>query len=869
MKFFLKTILLTVLLSSCSSSQKPQASTVDESSVYYNNLTKTLFWTHVENASNGYTIEILSFPKQIFTSVSPSLYFPTESSFDIRIKTNSFGEFSDSNFTNTISIVFLQTPSNLRVVDGTLFWDSVLNANGYEVVEETTSRTITTTVNRLELDTAGVTLTYKVRAIGDNSRIISSLYTLPLSFSLLLTPSNVEYDRNANLITWSSVTGASGYKILINDASTILSPNNTTLFFRPDLGDYDIKVIALSESSTVYNSIPAKLSLRKLPTINVSSLLLQETISNDVKISFNEIQGFSNTQISYKVFVNGIELQGVQSLNSRVEISYTFSPGDNLIQITTIAPITPLVSDGVRIYLFDSEPLSFTTNKLLTPSNLRIQDGKFVWDEVANASKYQLNIGGALIESSTNQTEFTNHPDQGGNFVARIRSLGNQGNFISSDFSTNFSFRILPQIDSNQFTLNNDILQWPVVQGAIGYSVYINDVETITSTNSINFQTSLAESFVVQIRALGNNNLSVLSSKLSNPYTVSRLNTPLNFSLNVSGELTWNSVSEARRYVIVLNNEYLYSDVNSYNLNNKIGPDQQFTVFIFAESNQGSLNPKLNSNPTSIISGRRLGNPSNIRIDGSEIKWNAVPNANAYRVVLNGVTTTVTATQDPSFTPNLTSSNSNNLITITALSNSQGTTNSFFINSQGIPFTFASSRLSTPTRPEISKVKVDGIDYLRIQFNPITNAQYYLVTIGGVSVQTTINIFDYPYPNAGVYDIYVTAIGTGVTYINSLNSLTRTVKVLPATTLSSSASGSNWILRWNAVQDAVGYQVIRRTINLSTGENVITTINLNNNFTQADVSVPSGFRYEYQIIVIGDGTNTFDSSISNTVILSN
>jgi hypothetical protein len=867
---FLSSVLL---IASCGSQPKPTLPQIESDSIIYNFETNTISWNAVENAIN-YSVNIVSFPTNTFVTSQTNYFYPASSSFQVRIKANATPSFSESNYSSAIDIIFLSEPSNLRVNDGVLTWDLVQYATSYEVVEVISGNSQIVNGNTFDEINSGVQLDYKVRAIGNNTRIKTSPYSSSLSFTLLDSPQNLDYSKENNLITWSPVTGAQGYKVVINDEENIQSSSNTTYSFVPTSSNYQVKVIALSQNANVLNSKASTINFFKLPSISLNTFQIVDKANNETYISFNQVLPNTTIPISYEIQVNGIELQGAQAIDNKIEVGYNFSDGDSTITVTSIAPISPITSNGVKTFYFNSDVATFKTNKLSAPTNLRIENGLFTWDPVSNASTYSISFSsGTGFSTIGTSYSFDNRPAEGGLFTAKIRAIGNQGSFVSSNFSPDLSFRVLPKILTASFSFENDILQWSSVSGATSYAIYINDQEPLSSnTNSINLQSSSANNFRIQIKALGNNSINLLDSTLSDAYLISRLNQPLNFQLGVNGVLTWNSVDNARRYVINLNNEILYSDIPSYDLTNKIGPGEQFIVYIYAEAFQTGSTPRLNSNPTETISGRRLLTPSNIRIDSANrsiIRWDPVPNANAYQVSLNGVTTTINATNEPSFSPNLNVSNPVNNFSVRALANTQSISSDLFINSpNSSSFQFESKKLSTPSQPTIRKSVVDDQSFLEISYNAVANASSYLVNIGGIANPTTETNYLYSYPNAGTYDIFVTALGSGVEFVNSSNSSTRTIKILSQTTLSRSSSGSNWILRWTAIPDAAGYRVFKKTINNSTGEETNTITNLSNVFTQADVIVASGFSYQYQIIVLGDGVNTFDSAISNTIIIS-
>lgn len=852
------------MLMACSSAPKPQLNSINHNSISYNFETNFISWSSIENA-NGYTVSILN-PLQTFSATTNQYYYPTDKSFSVRIKANATAEFAESDFSNTADIIFLSSPTNLRVINGELIWDAVLNAESYEVYEINSSDSFSTTANKFAGIPSGLSLNYKVRAIGDALRKNNSEYSSPLSFSILTTPSNLRYDRGTSLILWDPIIGASGYTISINDNIFTQGSSNTSYFFSPTETVSVVKVSANSTTTNIFSSAQTVINLRKLTQVATSTIQLTEISTGEVKLSFNPVAN----ALSYKISINGNELQNVSEIGSKVEAYYNFPAGDSLLEIKSIAPISPLQISGVDNYFFDSDTVEFTTNKLSAPTNLRVENGNFIWDSVVNASKYGITYSGSVeFEVSSPSHMFSSDTNSGGNFTAKVRAIGNNGNFISSDFSTELSFSVLPQVNVSTFIFANDILSWQAVQGASSYVVIINDVSTTVNSNSINLQTSSSNSFVIQIIAKGNYAIKVLDAKISNPFTISRLDTPINFQLSVNGILSWSAIPNALRYVINLNNEILYSDVTSYDITNKIGPNQQFVVFVYAESNQSNINPRLNSIPTNSISGRRLSTPSNIRIQGSELKWDPVTNANAYIVTLNGSTNTIAATNEPSFSPNLTNSNPTNTFTVRALANTQAVSNDFFINSPlSTTFSFSSSKLATPLISSIQTVIVENQTYLEITYGSISNASSYLVYVGGIANPTTETTFRFLYSNAGIYDIYVVSVGNGVGSVNSSPSTTRTIKILAATTLSRTFNGSNWILRWNAVNDAQGYRVYKKTTNLTTNQTVLTITNLNNTFTQADVFVEQGFSYEYQIMVLGDGVNTFGSSLSNIIVIS-
>ena len=211
---------------------------------------------------------------------------------------------------------------------GVITWNSVLNANYYEVYENSNFVVRNTSTTYTIKKTAVGSYSYTVRAISSSSAYTTSEYSNTVTYVIepkvepaepLVTPVITLKD---NQITWSAVTGATAYEIYENGKKLTQVTTTAYTITNTLAGDWVYAVKAIS-SDTVHYS-PSKLSNIVVYSVDVENIGFVVTVTAPVSFS-NSVQValYKNGEAVETKAVQIVGGSGSVSFNQTNEYSYT------------------------------------------------------------------------------------------------------------------------------------------------------------------------------------------------------------------------------------------------------------------------------------------------------------------------------------------------------------------------------------------------------------------------------------------------------------------------------------------------------------------------------------------------------------------
>ena len=470
----------------------------------------------------------------------------------------------------------LSTPTNLRYDEQNdcLTWDSNNHSvaeNGY-VLLINGEKVVCPGVNTYANFEKGKQLTVQVKAKGKIDELDSG-YSESLTFMVLKDVENLAHENQH--ITWDAVDNALGYRLSIGlnniefDSST-LEYYSDQLFITP--GEHEVKVVALTEDETsqsgdvlcyCYNSAPSIIKVTRLST------------PDNVQITQNAFKWgavvMNNGALpeEYIIFQNDLEILRTKEIS--LLLTDEIEVGEHTFKVQALG-------DGINT--LDSEvSVIKRVKKLDTPTNLRVEDGKLVWDKTLNAQKYEIKIFGTIYENNGTPVNYfdeaksylINQPDDEsidtivydmgelfeGDYRISIANAGDGQNTLTSVFTDAIDVYKLLKTKASSFTVENNKLVFEKDDKATSYNVTFtaqNFVQTLSTTqNQMELPHALPMGeFKVTVQKIGDSTKYVTSSVSVEKHAV-LLGAPTLEVLN--GVLKWNSVENATGYVLKINGE--------------------------------------------------------------------------------------------------------------------------------------------------------------------------------------------------------------------------------------------------------------------------------------------------------------------------
>ena len=179
----------------------------------------------------------------------------------------------------------------------------------------------------------------------------------------------------------------------------------------------------------------------------------------------------------------------------------------------------------------------------------------------------------------------------------------------------------------SEITVENNLISWNKVENAVGYRISINDDENEISESIFDLsKITKVKNYDVRIKTLGDR-IKHHDSNWSQSITVTRLTTP---ELRITKtKLVWNQIDENNGYELYCNNKHLAhikKDATEYDLLD-VKLDCEFQIYAVGDGFY-----ILNSLISEKVSANKLDSPSNLKMNGMVMSWDAVIGADKYLI---------------------------------------------------------------------------------------------------------------------------------------------------------------------------------------------------------------------------------------------
>ncbi|MEL7569205.1 MAG: fibronectin type III domain-containing protein, partial [Eubacteriaceae bacterium] len=378
-------------------------------------------------------------------------------------------------------------------------WDKVSGVSGYTVYRLASNGTYpaiaTVTTNSYTNTglTTGTTYTYKVAAYrlagttkvyGGYSEIVSDCPKPAIP-----APSAVSAGYNSVYLSWSAISGASGYEVYLTDPQTqtdkqltstsSLNYKHSSLITNKQYS-YKVRSYTTLGDNTVFGAYSSIISATPIPSTPKISVDLN-TI-NSIKISWEPVGGAEGYEVLRSSTIDGTyEIISTISDTEYVDTGLTLQ---NSYYYKVRAYIT---DDADNIYSEYSSP----TGRVMLPKTPSLSAASYsynciqlTWDSIDGATGYKIyrstSSSGtySIIYTITDGSTSYINPGltSGTAYYYKVKTYTTTPNGeVYSDYSANASARpyvTAPIITTSVPIYNNIRIDWSAVEGASGYQVY-------------------------------------------------------------------------------------------------------------------------------------------------------------------------------------------------------------------------------------------------------------------------------------------------------------------------------------------------------------------------------------------------------------
>ena len=537
-----------------------------------------------------------------------------------------------------------------------------------------------------------------------------------------------------------------------------------------------------------------------------------------------------------------------------------------------------LAGDGWTFFTGGGSTTLFLVPYLETPE-VSLVGNQISWDWDTGAEYYAIYNGNTRIATVSDgiPSFYLNRYELGlGSHEIRVIAVGDGVTFNTSAKSAPVIFGATPEqldapgglMQTNGSIIWSNVLNHPASLGfeveVIGEGIMAVNANTVLISTLVSHFGLANASFQLRVRALGNE-FYPTSNWTSNItfQNIGTLATPSNLSF-LDDDLTWGAVPHATGYILTISDGESMSTrnvtTNSFTFTRYDWPVGTYTIMIVATSTSPYWDDSAPSTPiTYNISMSTLSAPFVTDNGSGNLSWWEVTGANEYFIYFGGTRIVSLG--------NVTSVNVDDhivgygsfAIQIRAVGRSDFYYDSILSN------TITVLRSTTLAEPNVTAFTIsqtsDG-QLVSVSWYPVANAIGYRVYVGSTLVGTVdgATTFSQIMTNSlapGSHTTSVIAFADGVIFFQS-SAGTRNGTYVHTLFPPSGLSVAGNILSWTAVQFSLAYRV--EVIGTAYRIDVTgTSVNLATEFSSIDFFMP-GTTHQIRVTVLGDGTNTLNSS---------
>lgn len=729
----------------------------------------------------------------------------------------------------------LSTPSNITAsatnIRITLFWNAVDGASNYDInIGGTTYNTAGTSYACDGLE-PGTAYTYSVKA---KNSVTESLWSEERTKTTLTgspaTPQGLDGtpDLTSITLTWNSVPESTGYD-LETDGS-IKNVGNNTIYIHTGLdpGSEHIYRIRARNSGgkSGWSDALAVSTLSLAPNVpeNLRSIATEHTIT----VEWDPVEGSTGYDLE-------IDQSNQVTVTEAVYAHEGLEPGSrHTYRVRSVNGGEP--SDWSPVLIAYTR-----TNSYPVPENLSGSAGTtsitVTWNEVPGVLGYDLEADGEIIEDITGTLYVHSGLSPESAHTYRVRTINDGGE--RGDWSTTLVISTLPGIPdppANIYTvpgLGQIIIFWDPYPDADGYRIRINESDPVSVTDTVYYHTDLPEetSYTYSVQTI----IGEAESAWSSPVIASTLSNKPPVPANVTGiptsssiKLVWTITNGATGYDVRVDGGEPISVTDAVYMHTGLTPETAYTyevrgIYIDIPGDW--------SDPVTVWTLPQIPLALNdltitSTTDSITLAWDAVSGATGYDVEIDNEI--VYQSTDTTFTMTGLLPGTQHTVSVRAV-NAGGT-------GPWTPLRTVLTRSGMPGVPENFSA-TSTINTITLIWEAIDGSLGYDVKVNDLNI---VNVGDQlTYTDAGLapgteYSYMVRAQNAGGP--GDWSPLLKKATLLNAPTVTAEGRIADIILTWNAVDNALCYEI--EADGLTVAESVYGTT-----FTHGNLEPETGHSY--------------------------
>ena len=518
----------------------------------------------------------------------------------------------------------------------TLTWDTVRGATGYDVKFNGTVRNVKEpliTITGLKPET---NYTYSVCSRYSTA---ASLYSTERTVKTLpgapAVPANVTASATVNSVTisWSAVSGATGYDVACGNQSYQTTGTSITIKNLSSNTDYTYQVRAKNAGGG--GSYSALKTIRTLPEapVNVSATANQTSVT----VSWSTVSGAKSYDVLFDGAVRNIYGNSTTYSNLTPNTKHTYAVRANCTGGTSAYSASQTIT---TLPYAPGVPANVTASATVNSATVS-------WSAVSGATSYEV-----LFNNQTHTTTTTKVTISGlsanTSYYYQVRAKNAGGTGYYSAQQTIKTLEIAPGVPTNvraTATSNSITLQWDKVTGAASYDVRVGStVYNVTGTTKTITGLLANTSYSCQVRAKNTGGMSAYTTALNVKTLVNPPATPMNVRATTTTDsitISWNLVGNATGYEVRLGN-LIYIASGTPKVITGLEPGTEYHYSVRAKNGGGYSEYSAIQTATTFL-GAPTGVSATSTLNTVTVSWDAMDKADSYDVQFDGKNTSVQA----------------------------------------------------------------------------------------------------------------------------------------------------------------------------------------------------------------------------------
>lgn len=688
-----------------------------------------------------------------------------------------------------------------------LTWSEVAGATKYRLIIGGSHAVDTEVTSTHYALSASEDFTVRIIALGDNNLLYNSAPT-DKSFVCLAAVTDLRVEDG--MLRWSPVDRALGYRLRVNGTVQGGVIRDCSYSGFPAGEQFTVSILPMTNDNASFSLWSSDLifSLLEIPVLKWNNYELDGAANNN--LYWNNVQGAAGYEV--KILLNGTEVVREMLGSGTVSFAYKYEQvGDYSVSVRALAPA------GATNRYTSSYSAPITVRRLAAPvkigedyiaSNPTDLSAGFTagWVWVDGATGYRVWRDGGIYNELWAGNFYTDVRVTDGTSVNevihtyKIQSVGALYNattrtvVLDSLTKDSMSFDITVLAAPTAPAISGYLYSFTAVNGSFGYGVRYGNTVATADGNSYDLTDIRSGTYELSVCARGNGG-AVLPSPYSTAITLVRLSAPGNIEISTDvsdGVLTCSPVEGASSYLAMIDGVSEPLTVSSTTNVKRYISEEGTSLYMIAVANEYKDAARtvyyMTSPASATVTFIKLSTPTELRIDGAMLLWNAPGNV-----------------KDATFRPTYRLTNAAGLL----YGSGALTTNQFDLSglSGGQSYAFYAMAIgdgrkyvNSETSGVLAAVRVNAPEVTRrdgvYHISAVKGAGSYAVYVDGI-LATTIpeeGAATYTYApaftTAGTYEIRVIAVAGEKGYFNSLATpVSQEVRQLNAPTFEATLSG--------------------------------------------------------------------------------